>query len=130
MPVTDLLVLSREGHVLLGSTLGAEPLSQDHCAFHGDHAVLDSYTGAVYDAADADPFSKALGDGKALILKHHGLLTVGETVDEAAFWLHLLERCCQTMLLVAARLRYCVPNSISPEAKHDGRSPGNSCSKF
>ena len=77
-----------------------EPISQDHCAFHGDHAVLDSYTGAVYDAEHADPFARALGDGKALILKHHGLLTVGETVDEAAFWLHLLERCCQTMLLV------------------------------
>jgi ribulose-5-phosphate 4-epimerase/fuculose-1-phosphate aldolase len=79
-----------------------EAVSQDHCAFHGDHGVLDAYTGAVYDAVDADPFARALGGGKALILKHHGLLTVGETVDEAAFWLHLLERCCQTMLLVAA----------------------------
>jgi ribulose-5-phosphate 4-epimerase/fuculose-1-phosphate aldolase len=79
-----------------------EPISQDHCAFHDDHAVLDAYTGAVYDTVGAGPFARALGHGKALILKHHGLLTVGETVDEAAFWLHLLERCCQTMLLVDA----------------------------
>jgi ribulose-5-phosphate 4-epimerase/fuculose-1-phosphate aldolase len=27
---------------------------------------------------------------------------VGQSIDEAAFWLHLLERCAQTMLLVAA----------------------------
>jgi ribulose-5-phosphate 4-epimerase/fuculose-1-phosphate aldolase len=79
-----------------------EAVSQDHCAFYDDHAVFDSYTGAVYDTQEADQFAQALGDTKALILKHHGLLTVGETVDEAAFWLHLLERCCQTMLLVAA----------------------------
>ena len=46
--------------------------------------------------------SPALGDKKALLLQHHGLLTVGETVDEAAFWLHLLERCCEAQLLVAS----------------------------
>jgi ribulose-5-phosphate 4-epimerase/fuculose-1-phosphate aldolase len=27
---------------------------------------------------------------------------VGHSIDEAAFWLHLLERCAQTMLLVSA----------------------------
>ena len=36
-----------------------------------------------------------------MLLKHHGLLTVGETVDEATFWLHLLERCCQAQVLLA-----------------------------
>ena len=41
-------------------------------------------------------------DAVLLILQNHGLLTVGESVDEAAFWLHLLERCAHTMLLVGA----------------------------
>ena len=27
---------------------------------------------------------------------------MGQSIDEAAFWLHLLERCAQTMLLVAS----------------------------
>ncbi len=79
-----------------------EALSQDHCAFYDDHVVFDDYTGAVYEPKEAGRFAAALGDKKAMILKHHGLLTVGQTVDEAAFWLHLLERCCQTQLLVAA----------------------------
>lgn len=79
-----------------------EPLSQDHCAFYEDHAVFDDFTGAVYDPAESRRFSQALGRRKALLLQNHGLLTVGHSIDEAAFWLHLLERCCQTMLLVAS----------------------------
>ena len=79
-----------------------EPISQDHCAFYGDHAVFDDFTGAVYDTAESRRFATAIGRGKALILQNHGLLTVGQSVDEAAFWLHLLERCAQTMLLVGA----------------------------
>jgi ribulose-5-phosphate 4-epimerase/fuculose-1-phosphate aldolase len=79
-----------------------EALSQDHCAFYEDHAVFDDYTGAVYDPTEAMRFATAIGTRKAMILKHHGLLTVGESVDEAAFWLHLLERCCQTQVLVSS----------------------------
>jgi len=79
-----------------------EPVSQDHCAFYGDHAVFDDFTGAVYDRSESRRFLGALGTGKALILQNHGLLTVGRSVDEAAFWLHLFERCAQTMLLLKA----------------------------
>jgi ribulose-5-phosphate 4-epimerase/fuculose-1-phosphate aldolase len=79
-----------------------EPLSQDACAFYGDHAVFDDYTGVVYNTEEGSHLAAALGNRKALLLEHHGLLTVGETVDEAAFWLHLLERCCEAQLLVAS----------------------------
>ncbi len=79
-----------------------EPLSQDACAFYGDHAVFDDYTGVVYDAEEGGNLARALGSRKALLLEHHGILTVGETVDEAAFWLHLLERCCEAQLLVSS----------------------------
>ena len=79
-----------------------EPVSQDHCAFYGDHAVFDDFTGAVYDRNESRRYLGVLGSGKALILQNHGLLTVGASVDEAAFWLHLLERCAQTMLLLKA----------------------------
>ncbi len=87
-----------------------EPVSQDHCAFYGDHAVFDDFTGAVYDRSESRRFLSVLGSGKALILQNHGLLTVGSSVDEAAFWLHLLERCAQSMLL----LRALVPTPDGP----------------
>ncbi len=82
-----------------------EPLSQDACAFYGDHAVFDDFSGVVYDTDEGGALARALGDKKALLLQHHGILTVGESVDEAAFWLHLLERCCDAQLLVATLTR-------------------------
>jgi ribulose-5-phosphate 4-epimerase/fuculose-1-phosphate aldolase len=79
-----------------------EPLSQDACAFYGDHAVFDDFSGVVYRTDEGGAVARALGGNKALLLEHHGLLTVGQSVDEAAFWLHLLERCCEAQLLLAS----------------------------
>ena len=39
---------------------------------------------------------------KAAILRNHGLLTVGRSVDEAAWWFITMERSCQAQLLAEA----------------------------
>lgn len=47
--------------------------------------------------------AKALGpNGKGLALMNHGLLTVGQTVDEAAYLFRLMEKSCEAQLLVEA----------------------------
>jgi ribulose-5-phosphate 4-epimerase/fuculose-1-phosphate aldolase len=80
-----------------------DPLTQDACAFYGDHAVFDDYTGVVYDLEEGKRIAEALGDTKAVILANHGLLTVGTTsVDEAAWWFIAMERTCQAQLLAEA----------------------------
>jgi ribulose-5-phosphate 4-epimerase/fuculose-1-phosphate aldolase len=79
-----------------------DPLTQDACAFYGDHAVFDDYTGAVLDLEEGKRIAHALGDGKAAILSNHGLLTVGRSVDEAAWWFVTMERSCQAQLLAEA----------------------------
>lgn len=78
------------------------PITQDACAFHGDHAVFDEYTGVVVDVEEGKRIAHALGDGKAVILANHGLLTVGQTVDAAAWWFITMERTCQAQLLADA----------------------------
>lgn len=75
-----------------GDLLG--PITQDACAFYGDHGIAD-YGGVVLTREEGDRLAASLGEGKALILKNHGLLTVGKTVDEAAWWFIAMERCCQ-----------------------------------
>src|SRR4029450_7079189 len=61
-----------------------DPLTQDSCAFYGDHALFDDFTGVVLDLEEGKRIAEALGDTKAVILANHGLLTVGTTsVDEA-----------------------------------------------
>jgi ribulose-5-phosphate 4-epimerase/fuculose-1-phosphate aldolase len=79
-----------------------DPLTQDSCAFYGDHAVFDDYTGAVLDIDEGKRIAHALGSTKAVILANHGLLTVGQTVDEAAWWFITMERTCQAQLLADA----------------------------
>src|SRR5438445_119150 len=56
--------------------------------------------------------ARELGDRKAIILRNHGLLTVGRTVDEAVWWFITMERSCQCQLLAEAVGK---PIPIDPE---------------
>jgi ribulose-5-phosphate 4-epimerase/fuculose-1-phosphate aldolase len=86
------------------SSLGIllDPLTQDACAFYSDHGLYDDYTGVAYDTEEGRRIAVALGDGKAAILQNHGLLTVGQSVAEAAWWFITMERSCQAQLLAMA----------------------------
>jgi ribulose-5-phosphate 4-epimerase/fuculose-1-phosphate aldolase len=79
-----------------------DPITQDVCAFYGDHAVFDDYTGVVLDVEEGKRIAHALGDCKAAILRNHGLLTVGHSVDEAVWWFVTMERSCQVQVLAEA----------------------------
>lgn len=79
-----------------------DPLSQDACAFYLDHALYDGSNTVILDSDEGEALVGALGRRKALILRNHGNLTVGATVDEAAWWYLAMERCCQAQLLAEA----------------------------
>lgn len=90
-----------------GKTLSAlemtiEPLTQDACAFYEDVGVYDDYTGVVLDKLEGERIGRALGAHKAVILRNHGMLTVGESIDSAAWWFLTLERTAQSQLLAYA----------------------------
>ena len=103
----DMDVAAAHAHSVYGkacSSLGRllDPITQDACAFYGDHALFDDYTGVVLDTEEGERIAHALGENKAAILRNHGLLTVGESVDEAAWWFITMERTCQAQLLAEA----------------------------
>ena len=80
-----------------------EMITQDALRFYQSHAVYDNFRGVVVGREEADNIARALGStNKAAILQNHGLLTVGASVDEAAFWFLSLERTCQAQLLADA----------------------------
>lgn len=66
-----------------------EMLTQDSLRFYKDHAVYPQFGGVVLDEEEGRRIAEHLGDKKAIILQNHGLLTVGQSVDEAAFWVSL-----------------------------------------
>jgi ribulose-5-phosphate 4-epimerase/fuculose-1-phosphate aldolase len=111
-------------HSLYGrswSTLGRklDPITQDACAFFEDHGLFDDYTGVVLDTSEGDRIGGALGQNKAVILRNHGLLTVGQTIDSAVFWFISMDRCCHSQLLAEAAGK---PISIDPENARKTRS--------
>jgi ribulose-5-phosphate 4-epimerase/fuculose-1-phosphate aldolase len=86
------------------STLGRklDPITQDACAFYKDHEVFQDYTGVVLDLEEGKRIAHALADHKAAILRNHGLLTVGQSVEEAVWWFITMERSCQAQLMAEA----------------------------
>ena len=63
-------------------------------------AILDH--GVVNQIEEGDRIAIALGNRKAAILRNHGLLTVGQSVDEAVWWFLSMDRCCHAQLLAEA----------------------------
>jgi len=101
------VVAAAHAHSIYGKSWSSlrrplDPLTQDSCAFYGDHAVFEDYTGVVLDTEEGKRIAHALGDNKAAILSNHGNLTVGHSVDEAVWWFITMERTCQAQLLAEA----------------------------
>jgi len=101
------VVSAAHAHSIHGKSWSAfgerlQSLTQDSCAFFEDHAVFDDYTGIVLDVEEGRRIATCLGPHKAVILRNHGLLTAGQSVDEAVWWFVTMERTCQSQLLVDA----------------------------
>jgi ribulose-5-phosphate 4-epimerase/fuculose-1-phosphate aldolase len=105
---------SVHGRALAALPTKIAPLTQDACAFYEDHGVYDEYHGVVLDASECARIVSALGCGKGLILRNHGLLTVGTTVASAAWWFLSMERSCQVQLIAtAAGVPVRIPHAIA-----------------
>src|SRR5690606_20510160 len=112
------VIAAAHAHSVYGkawSALGRplDPITQDSCAFYDDHVLFDDFTGVVLDTEEGKRIAHALGDKKAAILRNHGNLTVGRTVDEAVWWFITMERTCQAQLVAEAAG---TPVLIDPES--------------
>jgi ribulose-5-phosphate 4-epimerase/fuculose-1-phosphate aldolase len=78
---------------------GLLPLTQHalaviaHVAYHG-------YEGIATDMSERERLVRDLGDSNILVLRNHGLLTVGRTVAEAFVWMYRAERACRMQLAI------------------------------
>ena len=118
------VIAAAHSHSMYGKTWSSlgrllDPITQDACAFYEDHAVFDDYTGVVYETSEGERIAQALGPRKAVILRNHGLLTVGKTVEESVWWFITMDRSCQAQLLAEAAGK---PTRITHEAALVARS--------
>ncbi|MCC5648104.1 class II aldolase/adducin family protein [Nostoc sp. CHAB 5824] len=97
-----------------------DPLTQDACSFYEDHSLFNDYTGVVLEPEEGKRIAHALEDNKAIILRNHGLLTVGHSVDEAAWWFITMERSCQAQLMAeAAGKPILIDSENARKARHE-----------
>lgn len=83
------------------------------------------YEGVVLDLSEQESLCRDLGQNEALILRNHGLLTVGRTIGEAFNWMHRLEVSCRAQLAAMAcnAPLHAVPKSVQ-EATYMQYQPG------
>ena len=67
-------------------------ISQESCAFVFDQAMFDDEEVEVLSYDGGKRIGAALGEHKLVILRNHGLLTVGLTVESAIGWFVMAER--------------------------------------
>ncbi|EFH09907.1 class II aldolase/adducin family protein [Pseudoroseomonas cervicalis] len=88
-------------HTLAGMTVAAQqggllPLNQMSMELH-DRVAIHDYEGIAADdnLGERERIVRDLGDRPCLILRNHGLLTIGRTVGEAFYWMYYLEQSCR-----------------------------------
>jgi ribulose-5-phosphate 4-epimerase/fuculose-1-phosphate aldolase len=74
------------------------PISQEACAFFDDHEIFDDEELDIRSTDGGKRIAAALGGARAVILRNHGLLTVGTTVDSAMGHFLLMERCAEVQI--------------------------------
>jgi len=76
---------------------GLLPLTQHALVVLAESGYHD-YEGIATDHGERERIARDLGDNKVLVLRNHGLLTVGATPGEAFMWMYRAERACRMQL--------------------------------
>jgi L-fuculose-phosphate aldolase len=96
-----------------------EPLAVAHMdatMFHDDCAFLTEWPGNPVTELEGELISRALGPKRAVLLANHGLATVGESIEEAAWMALCFERAAKMQI----RARSIGPlTSLDPEFARD-----------
>jgi L-fuculose-phosphate aldolase len=83
------------------SSLGKElqPMSNDGTMFSAGVPIFSETTDLIVNQERGKAVAKTLGDKRALILRNHGIVTAGATVEEAVFLAIKLEKACRIQML-------------------------------
>ncbi len=80
---------------------GLETLSQHSCRYY-NRVAYHEYTGILFDETEKTNLIHSLGDRNTLILRNHGLVTMGKTIGDAFFLMYNLEHSARTQLMAMA----------------------------
>jgi L-fuculose-phosphate aldolase len=103
-PDVNAVLHTHPEHVIAFSSLGKplQPMSNDSVMFSDGVPIFSETTDLITDQPRGKAVARTLGSGRALILRNHGIVTVGKTIDEAVFVAIKLERACRIQMLAEA----------------------------
>lgn len=102
---------TRAGMAVAAMQCGLLPLSQTAMRFVG-HIGLHDYEGPAIDLGERERIVRDLGPHDALIMRNHGLLTCGATIQQAFNTMYQLELSCRSQVdAMAARTELTMPGS-------------------
>ena len=81
----------------LGKPLAA--MSNDGTMFSAGVPIFSETTDLIISQERGKAVAKALGQGGVVILRNHGIVTAGRTIEEAVFLAIKLERACRIQML-------------------------------
>lgn len=85
---------TRAGNAVAMQAEGLLPITQKALILE-PFLAYHNYEGVALDASERERLVADLGEGgRVMILRNHGLLTVGATVGEAFVWMHRIEMAC------------------------------------
>jgi ribulose-5-phosphate 4-epimerase/fuculose-1-phosphate aldolase len=96
-----------------GQEKGLLPLSQFAMRFYNRQAFHD-YEGVAIDMDEQERLVRDLGDHKVMLMRNHGILTVGRTPGEAFMLLYYFERAARIQLQMQAAAASAGPLVIPP----------------
>jgi L-fuculose-phosphate aldolase len=103
----------------------------DVMALYGDVAWLPTWPGVPYGDSEGQIITEALGDARAILLAHHGLLTVGSTLEEATYLAVVFERAAQLHLAASASGTIAeVDPGLAQDARRHTLQPGYAFAHF
>jgi ribulose-5-phosphate 4-epimerase/fuculose-1-phosphate aldolase len=85
---------TRAGCAVAAQRDGLLPINQIALEFYG-RVAYHGYEGISYDLDEQQRLVRDLGDHPVMILRNHGLLTVGRTVAQAFLRMYYLEKACE-----------------------------------
>ena len=89
---------TKAGVAVSAQTDGLRPLSQISLFPYSSLAYHD-YEGIALNEDEKPRLVADLGDNNFMILRNHGLLTVGATIPDTFLYMYALETACQTQLM-------------------------------
>ncbi|MNO92235.1 Decarboxylase NovR [compost metagenome] len=99
---------TRAGCAVAAQACGLLPLNQMSMEFHGRIGYHD-YEGIALSFDEQKRLVRDLGEHSVLMLRNHGLLTVGETVQQAFLRMYYLEKACDIQLAAQAGGELVIP---------------------